>query len=144
MSHEDDWLKALEEPVVHSAEVVEAEEVDFFRDIQSTLYQQASKIVEHALLFNEIDPVDPNPPERWVLKYGEEEARKMHQMARAAWMKGSEAPIGLQMASRQVLGIMKAKATEEAAPRSLSVTLVQAAPVPAFPEKIIDDTKKRY
>lgn len=147
---ENDWLKGLDEPVAHQAELVaRAEDVAAaaeteFRDIQTNLYQRASEVVEDALLFNEIDPDADGPPDHWVEKYGQERAVKAFRVARSAWLSGKESPIGLQIALRQVLGIMKAKATEQAAPRTLSVTLVQGGAMPVFPEKIVEDGKKGY
>lgn len=143
----DDWLSQLDEPP--AAEVLarsdDDEDDEFFRDLQATLYQQAAKITEDAMSFSEIDPASDVPPDRWIALYGIEEATRKLRIARAAWMSAKEAPVGLQIAHRQVLGIMKAKATEEAAPRTLAITLVQGAPSPQFPEKVIEtDKSKRY
>jgi hypothetical protein len=137
-----DWMAQLDEPPA-AAEVIKREEKDYFRDLQATLYEQAAKVVGDVLLFSELEPGAKEVPEEWIRKFGAEEARIKFNMATAGWMSQKSAPIGVTIAQRQVLGIMKAKATEEAAPRSLSVTLIQGGPMPTFPEKVIDETSQK-
>lgn len=139
MSGEDQKL-AEEAPL---AEVLDKEEGEFFRDIQAGIYQSASKVIEDTLLFAQIDPADPNPPREWVDRWGPEEAERKLRIARTGWMTQKDAPVGTTLAARQLLGIMKAKAMEEAAPRSLSITLVQGGQAPAYPEKLLDEKPEK-
>lgn len=95
------------------------------REIADGLLEQNLSIMESASAFGDIDPADAEPPPEWVKQFGEEGARRRHRIARAAWLSSKDAPVGIANARALVVGMMKSKAMENAAPKHFSVVTVQ-------------------
>lgn len=107
--------------------------------MEDQLADDCFRVITSAMKFAEIDD-SGNPPEEWVEQYGEKEARIRYKLAVAGSMNVSEAPFALKMATQTMVAVLKARASRSA-PRPLSLQLVQiTAPLPAFPEKEMDQT----
>lgn len=132
---EDDEIVPVE---VLPAKRTKAEERSIeLRNMEDELLQQSMKVVQDTLRFRDIDPTQEEPPMEWRLAFGYEEAKKMHTIARAAWLPAKDAPIGLKYATQMGLGIIKARSVERAAPQNLAVQIIQMTAPPSFPEIII-------
>lgn len=109
--------------------------------MQDELLERSLSVVDASMRFAEIEPDTKEPPQEWIDELGGnvEKARRRLRVARAAWMSTSEAPVGIKVASAVAVGIIKAKATEKAQPRTLNIQVVQmTAPMPTFPEQDLE------
>lgn len=130
-------------PKVASIERAERE----LQRIENEIVSEASMVVHGTMRFADIDPENPDEtPEAWRAELAAgtatmEEIEKRKRIARAAWLSAKEAPVAFAIASKVLVGAMKAKAMAGAAPKNLNLTLVSiSAPgqtIQAFPEKEI-------
>ena len=79
------------------------------REIEDDVYQHALGNVEAMLSYYEVSPMDENPPEAWVEKYGLEAAQLRLKVAKDGHLKKADAPIGLHSSLHLVVGIAKAR-----------------------------------
>lgn len=107
------------------------------RAVENRVLEKAMTIVESVLDFREIDPAMEHPPPDWFEKYGDQ-AENRFRLARAGWMKGSEAPVGVKVAYNVLVGVVKARATEKAPPRLNIETVQMQIVLPSFPEREVD------
>lgn len=108
---------------------------DDLRDIEDEILRSAMGTVQDVLRFREIDPAEEGIPDEWVQKYGMLEAQRLHRLARVGWLPGKQAPCALKLANNVMVGIVKARSTEKAAPRAVNVVLVRmTAPPRSYPE----------
>lgn len=115
--------------------------------IENEIVSEASMVVHGTMRFADIDPENPDEtPEAWLDELASgavtrEQIEKRKRIAKAAWLSAKEAPVAFAIASKVLVGAMKAKAMAGAAPKSLNLTLVSiSAPgqtIQAFPEKEI-------
>lgn len=104
------------------------------RGIEDELLRSSMGVVDSVLAFKDIDPAEEGVPEEWVKKYGRLEAMKRQKLARAGWMPQAELPAGINIAYKLMVGIVKARATENPRTQQLNITMVQmTAPPPQFP-----------
>lgn len=136
-------------PKVASIERAERE----LQRIENEIVSEASMVVHGTMRFAEVDPTTGEMPASWLdevshLEIGSvehekavEELSKRLRIAKAAWLSAKEAPVAFAIASKVLVGAMKAKAMAGAAPKNLNLTLVSiSAPgqtIQAFPEKEI-------
>lgn len=96
------------------------------RDIEDSLYEQATTVVSNALAFTQIeDPASKEVPGDWIAEMGYEKAAEKHRTALYALASSKEAPIGLKLAATVQASITKARAQEKGGPKVLNMTLVQ-------------------
>jgi hypothetical protein len=106
-------------------------------DVEDELLDEASTVLMDAHRFAEIGPGDEAPPQSWVDELGEAGAAKRFRVAQAAWMKGTDAPVGLKLASATVSAIIKAKAQrdgKEVPVFNVAVVMLPGDAPPQFPE----------
>lgn len=124
-----------------AAIVLSNEEEDFerIRQLEVALHERAAAIQDAAMRAPDIAPGDETYPPEWERDFGgKEAAERAFRVAKAAWGSQKDAPIFLKMAQAFLVGAMKARASEDRAPRILNATLVQTtAPLPVFPERIV-------
>lgn len=112
-------------------------QAEALRAIENRVLDKAMNIVEATLDFREVDPAVEEPPPEWFEKYGDQ-AIQRYRLARAGWMKPSEAPVGMKVAYNVLVGVVKARATEKAPPK-LNIQLVQMqVNLPTFPEQEVE------
>lgn len=118
-------------------------EIAAIRNAENTLLRKSMQAVEDAMDFREIDPSQKEPPQEWVDEHGLIEAQKRFRIAQAAWLGSKNAPVGLKMAQALTVGIIRAKATERAAPMTLNAVqvVVSASEKREYPETEIIDTE---
>jgi hypothetical protein len=139
----------------HLAEVIEEarpekerrlNEVD---ELQQRILFLHLRVVEDIGLAREVDITqDEEPPEEWVARMGEREARRSFNVARSAWLSQKEAPAFLKLSAAVVTGMLKAKATEKAGSRELMIgvqvfmtppVLAGEEPMRLFPRKELEE-----
>lgn len=96
------------------------------------MFETAAEVVEGVLRFKDVSFDQTEPPEEWVLEYGEAEAKKKLALARSGWLPASTAPAGFQVALRALTGIArshgyKVKVTQN----NLNVKIALPAPTTA-------------
>lgn len=137
----DDWEFLPEEtgPLALSPDheiAPKRERLERLRDLEDQLLERALTGLSDGLYFRDIQPGQREPPPDWQ-DMDPDEAQKRLRMANAAWMNKREAPVGLDLCKQVAVGIIKARATEKSAPKTLNVQVVQmSAPLPRF--EVID------
>lgn len=79
------------------------------KEIEDDVYAHALGSVEAMLSYYEVSPLDENPPEAWVEKYGLEAAQHRLKVAKDGHLTKANAPIALHSALHLVVGIAKAR-----------------------------------
>lgn len=111
---------------------------------QRKIFEESAEVLETALLAREIDPMEPEPPNEWVLRWGEKEAARRYRVACSAWQNAKQAPVLLKLAKEAFVGISKALAEDKSGPRVLNLQIVAmpgTSAVPMFPEQ--DDVEQK-
>lgn len=103
----------------NSSEMIKAAESELFNDALAVI-QPYMRFAE--LGFGEDGEVNSVPFEWEGLP--EEEKMKKIRLAKAGWMPSSDTPHGVKMAHATVLGIIKAKSTEQAGTKILNIESV--------------------
>lgn len=136
-------------PEMKAEIVAESEDnyhLSLIRSIEDEMLLEASTIVRDAMKWRDIEPSSVDAPTEWYQELKErlgdgpakDEAIKRFRVAKAAWMSSKDAPIGLKLATQVMVGIVKARATEDQAPRPLNVA-VQIVQMPAqLPSKTVE------
>jgi hypothetical protein len=110
------------------------------REIEDELLGESLAVLNSSLKFADFDLKEQKePPAEWVEEHGREEATKMFRIAQLANMSQKEAPIAFIIAKNLAVGIVKARATERAAPRSLALVYLNSAPPPSFPVRSMEE-----
>ena len=121
-----------------------ASSLEAIQAAESKLFSDAIKVLEPFMQFGELGfddetgNVDSIPFEWEGLP--EEEKKKKIRLAKAGWMPSNEVPHGVKMAHATVLGIIKAKATEQGGTKVLNIESITFPSPAAQPEtfEIID------
>ncbi len=141
---DDGWFEA--EPVAALApkearKLTKAERrQEKLRSIEDELLEESMSIIAGTLAFGEVDPEHPDDiPKGWLDHMTEEEATKKLRMAKYGLMSAKEAPVGIKVATQTGSSIIRARATEHAGPKSLSLTMVSmTSPLPKWEEVIVE------
>lgn len=97
------------------------------RRIEDELMQENLQIIRDVAKARDIDSDHKGlgVPEEWLQSgMTREQAAKTLRVAKASWLCAKEAPVFIATSKSIVLGIVKARAAEKAAPRSLNLTVV--------------------
>lgn len=92
-------------------------------EVRDELLAESAAVIRDVLRGRDIEPGASTPPEEWAIT-DPVEAAKALRMANASWMPKKDAPILIDVAMQQFIGITKAMATEQAAPKHLNMTFV--------------------
>ncbi|HET8958032.1 MAG TPA: hypothetical protein VFM95_06215 [Microcella sp.] len=114
--------------------------------LEDEVFQTSVGVVQAMLDFHLVDPKQQDPPPEWVELYGEEAARQRLAVAKAGWMPNSLKPSGLDVATRIVTGIARARGNRQVTgPAEINVKLSLPAPTsatqpgaPVYPTKEIE------
>lgn len=108
------------------------------REIENGLLQESLTVLSGSMKFADIDPELTEPDEAFMEKYGHvEDPMKLFRLMKYGQMKGSEAPVGLILAQKTAIGILKARAADKSEARPLSVNVQIVQSMPSF-EKIYE------
>ncbi len=112
------------------------------KELENELFHENMAIMRDVACFRDIEPDCEHPPDNWVMELGMAGAQKRLRVAKAAWMSSKDAPVALNVSKSILMGIIKARATEKAGPRSLNVAMVHmAAPQQEFEERELEEKK---
>lgn len=91
--------------------------------MEDELLENALTVVGGVCNFAHLDPEDLDKvPEGW-------DART-HRMAKVGWVPNKEAPVAVHTSTKVLTGIIRARATEKAGPRSLNINMVSMTAPP--------------
>lgn len=144
---DSDWFDDLPEaagtaelvtvtPVAVVKRTAEEDRLAKLRQIEDDLLQQSLTVMDDVHGFRDIECGQTEPPIEWIKKLGFDEAEKRLRVANAAWLSAKEAPVGLMIAQRVAIGIIKARSSEKAQSRSLNIALVQMTMPVQKPEEV--------
>ena len=100
------------------------------------------EIVSGALSAPGIDPTNPmGVPEEWIEEMGERAARAKYKSAVDAHSNAKEAPVYLKVAENMAAVIIRARATEKAAPKHLNIqkVVIPIVAVERFDEMVVEE-----
>jgi hypothetical protein len=107
--------------------------------LEQELLTEAFEILRGAFRLKEIDEDTKEVPVEWVDEYGTKKAKEMFRMAKGAWKPKKEAPLGIQVAQEMAIGILRARAREEAPKAVLNMSMVSMSfELPVFPVKKVE------
>lgn len=105
---------------------------DIIKREEDKILGRAMRTVDSALAFSEVDGAQGDLPPQWM-DMDPDEAQQKLRVARAAWLCKSEAPVGLDISLKVMVGIIKARAAEKQGPRTLNLIHVHTtAPMPDY------------
>ena len=112
--------------------------------MEAEVFAESASIMRDLMRAQEWDPDDMVEQQAafdsWVAAFGEEKAKRIRRIARAAWANKKEAPVILENARSVFANGVKARALVDSAPRTMNVQVVQmTAPLPSFPRKRITE-----
>lgn len=114
---------ALKDPVLKEERLARIEQ------LEDEVFEQSVSIVQEVLQFSQVTHNQEDPPEQWVAEYGEEEARRRLNMAKAGWLPASITPSGFKMALQAMGGIAKGRAYRvKVTQNNLNVKIALPAP----------------
>lgn len=125
---------------------LERQQEDRLKTIQNRLMEQSAAVVDGALHFADIEPLeymqDPNkpPPQEWIDELGLAGAKRRLRVALAAWQGNKTAAVGIKVATDVLGGIVSAKATEKSGPKTINIgrVILPAGSLPVFEEMEIE------
>ena len=115
--------------------------------LEDEVFQTSVGVVQAMLDFHLVTPDQQEPPAEWVERWGEAAARQRLAVAKAGWMPNSVKPSGLDVATRIVTGIARARGSRQQAmgPGEINVKLVLPPPTsaaqpgaPVYPSKEVE------
>jgi len=93
-------------------------------DAEDRMHERSLGIIEGLLGFVDLsreELISNEPPERWVLEHGVEEAERMFRLALLGNTPKNDAPVGVTVATKMAEAAIKARATREGGARTLNV-----------------------
>lgn len=118
-------LSLLKDQQVQIEKLSKSNSLESIKAAESKLFQDALEVIQPYMRFAELGfdddtgEVDSIPFEWEGLP--EEEKKKKIRLAKAGWMSSSDTPHGVKLAHATVLGIIKAKATEQTGTKILNI-----------------------
>jgi hypothetical protein len=107
---------------------------DDLKSVEDDILQDAMEVLSGSLRFADVAFDAEVAPADLVKKLVEDgkDPDKVFRIMKAAQMKSSEAPAGLMIAQKTVMGILKARASDKAAPKHLNVVIQAVTTLPEF------------
>lgn len=115
--------------------------------LEDEVFQTSVGVVQAMLDFHLVTPDQQEPPPEWVEEWGQQAAEQRLRVAKAGWMPNSLKPSGLDVATRIVTGIARARGSRQQAigPAEINVKLHLPPPTsaaqpgaPVYPSKEIE------
>jgi len=121
------------------AEIVTRTPEDGLREIEDRVLARTLGIVEDFLHFGDIPLGSQDVPAEWQDELGPERAERRHRLASWAQMGTKDAPVGLKYTKEILVGIVKARATEKAEPKTLNLAITKIDfCLPEFPKTRVE------
>lgn len=130
-------VQAVEGSVRSAAEMAHQQTQGRLRELEDELLSESMAVVSGAVSFAEVPEDMAEPDGNFYEKYKDHpDPDKLFRIMKSAWRSAKEAPIGLAIAQRTAMGIVKARATEKAAPQPLALSVQVVTTMPEF--KVLD------
>lgn len=101
-------------------------------ELENQVFEQAAGVVNQILAFREVKHDQKHPPPEWIEAFGEEEARKRLEIAKAGWLPQSISPAGFKYAVQVMAGISRARQYKvKLTQNNLNVKIALPAPTSA-------------
>ena len=114
---------ALRDPVLKEQRLARIEQ------LEDEVYEQCVSIVREFLAFREVRHDQTEPPPAWVTEFGEEEALRRLNLAKAGWLPASISPAGIKTAMAGMNGISRGRAYKvKVTQNNLNVKIALPAP----------------
>lgn len=111
---------------------LKAERLARIEELEDEIFEKACTILQGALAFDQVKHDQKEPPPEWVEQFGEEEAKRRLEIAKAGWLPNSVAPNGFRLAAQVRMGIIKGRQwNAQITQNNLNVKLVLPAPTTA-------------
>lgn len=111
-------------PAQDDVERLKEQRLARMKSIEDDIFGRCATIMQDALAFRDIDPQMTEPPAEWLQEMSPEEARKRFRVAQMATLSRKEAPVAIELASKMLAGIVKARSMDKQGPRVLNMTFV--------------------
>lgn len=102
------------------------------KSLEDTILEDSMNIVRGGLKGAYVDDGEKDIPNDWIAQHGLVAAGHMLRMAQDARRSPKFHPVYLDLAKSVMVGIIKARAQQKAAPTSLNVSITLAAPKAAY------------
>lgn len=130
-------VQAIEGSVRNAADMAHQQTQGRLRELEDELLSESLAVVSGAVSFAEVPEEMVAPDGNFYEKYKDHpDPDKLFRIMKSAWKSAKEAPIGLAIAQRTAMGIVKARATEKAAPQPLALSVQVVTTMPEF--RVID------
>ena len=114
---------ALRDPVLKEQRLARIEQ------LEDEVYEQSAAIVQEVLAFSQVTHNQDEPPPEWVERFGEAEALRRLNMAKAGWLPASISPAGFKLALAALSGISRGRAYKvKVTQNTLNVKIALPAP----------------
>jgi hypothetical protein len=129
----------MADELVHRAVVVDVprrelsiaeKQIARLKGLEDTLLRDSLEVVTGVCEFAGLDPGTSEPPPEWIEDLGEAGAWKKFRLVMAGWMNSKDAPIGIAVATKMSVGIIRARASSKAAPINLNVGKIEMSYAP--------------
>jgi len=127
------------------------ERMEYMDRLENKVFEDSASIVAAFLDFGAVDKDATSPPPEWVNALGHAKAHIRLDIAKSGWLPQAQAPGGVVMAGRMMVGISQARARryqkQQTVQQPLPVVINLPAPTsqqhpsqaPALPEKDLDE-----
>lgn len=123
---------------------VEEEKQAELRKLEDGIFHQHLSVVSDSSFWTEVTQDTTEPPAEWVAELGYKKACQRLRVAKANWYSAKEAPVGIAVSQRVVMGMVRARSMEKHVPRTLNVSVVQmTAPPKTYPSLRLEKEGKR-
>lgn len=109
-----------------------AERLARIEELEQEVFERAAGVVTEILAFREVKHDQKQPPPEWIEQFGEDDARKKLEIAKAGWLPQSIAPAGFKYAVQVMAGISRARQYKvKLTQNNLNVKIALPAPTSA-------------
>ena len=120
---QDDLLAGIEDDAPAAIVVAKPTGMDAIREVEDRLLLRAIGQTEDSLCWADVDIGTAEPPQEWVDELGQKGAMRRLRVVQAAQMSAKESPVGLKHSKEILVSVIKARATEKAAPKHLNIQI---------------------
>jgi hypothetical protein len=96
------------------------------KNLENKLLQDSMEVVTGVCEFAEIEPnQEGGCPQAWIDELGEATAMKKWRLTNAGWLNSKDAPVGITVATKISIGILRAHAASKAPPVNLNIAKIE-------------------
>lgn len=103
-------MSEKESPLIRLEEREKELRLKRLQDLEDQIFYKAAAVVDAHASFFEVSALQQDPPPEWIEKYGTVGAAQRLEVARTGWGKKADCPSGVDLASKFLIGSMRARA----------------------------------